>query len=78
MGPRNHALDGILILQGEGAILAIVRFIEKHLENLLQCIQEMAELVEMPFWGPNYMGQKEPCRFRAESVLDESFCCCKG
>jgi len=40
MGPRNHVLHGAQIPQEKGAILEVVRPIEKHCESVLRCTQQ--------------------------------------
>jgi len=40
VGPRNHVLDGVQVPKGERAILGVVRFILKHCESLLRCMQQ--------------------------------------
>jgi len=60
LGPTNYVLDGVKIPTGrgnfggcpmgsrspqEGAILGVVRFIEKHWESVLQFVQQKGSLI---------------------------------
>jgi len=40
VGPSYRAVAGVQILSRKGAILGVVRLIEKHWESLTQCMQQ--------------------------------------